>query len=104
MVEPKTSGSSAAGKSSGAARMRMLPPLVEANISLNGHIFSARVRKGATANEIVEKVVRKNGGLVEKKYYPEFKAHEITGIRIGDIRLGKRGLHFHSIESCRSLV
>ncbi len=50
---------------------------------------------------MIEKIARENGGSVVKKYNPEFNAHEITGVSIGNLDLEKshEGIHFYVSQS-----
>lgn len=61
-----------------------LQQLVSRSVSINGARFSALVRDGASAEEIIEKVARQHGGGVAKIYNQEFKAHEIVAVKVGE--------------------
>jgi hypothetical protein len=65
-------------------RVRSLSrPLVRRCVSINGSRFSAYVRDGASAEEIIEKVAKAHGGGVAKAYDKELNAHEIVAVKIG---------------------
>jgi len=63
--------------------------LVNASLSVLGRTFRTTIREGASAEELIERVARENGGGVAKVYYPEFKTWEIVAVKIGDRLLVK---------------
>jgi hypothetical protein len=63
---------------------RMNLQLVSRSVAINGTRFSALVRDGASAEEIIEKVARQHGGGVAKIYNQEFKAHEVVAVKVGE--------------------
>ncbi len=69
--------------------MPKTPLLVKASISLNGQTFHTFIREGASAEQLIEKVAKENGGGVAKVYYPEFKTSEIVAVKVGDQLLVK---------------
>ena len=62
---------------------------IDASVTLLGRRFTTAIREGASAEELIEKVARENGGGVAKVYYPEFKTWEIVAVRVGDVFLVK---------------
>jgi len=62
---------------------------IDASVTLLGKRFTTAIREGASAEELIEKVARENGGGVAKVYYPEFKTWEIVAVRAGDVFLVK---------------
>ncbi len=61
-----------------------MPLLVKSSITVNGKKFTTMIHEGASAEELIAKVAKENGGGVAKVYYPEFKTHEIVAVKIGD--------------------
>lgn len=61
-----------------------MPLLVKSSITINGRKFTTMIHEGASAEELIAKVAKENGGGVAKVYYPEFKTHEIVAVKIGD--------------------
>jgi len=66
-----------------------LTQLVSRSVSINGAKFSALVRDGASADEIIERVAKENNGGVAKTYNAELKAYEIVAVKLGDHLLVK---------------
>lgn len=66
-----------------------LQPLTRRSVSINGATFSALVRDGASADEIIERVAKENDGGVAKIYNAELKAYEIVAVKLGDHLLVK---------------
>ena len=66
-----------------------MPLLVKASISLNGQTFHTLIHEGASAEQLIEKVAKENGGGVAKVYYPEFKTYEIVAVKVGNQLLVK---------------
>jgi hypothetical protein len=69
-------------------RLRQEPPLprmklVEASVSLMGRSYRTMISEGASAEELIEKVARENGGGVARVFYPEFNTWEIVAVKIG---------------------
>ena len=62
---------------------------IDASVTLLGRRFTTAIREGASADELIAKVARENGGGVAKVYYPEFKTWEIVAVKIGDVFLVK---------------
>lgn len=62
---------------------------IDASVTMLGNRFTTTIREGASAEELIEKVARENGGGVAKVYYPEFKTWEIVAVKIGDMLLVK---------------
>ena len=63
----------------------------------SGKEFSALVPENASVDEAIEAIARQNDGKVEKRYYREMGAYEITEIRIGDQLITKDktgGIHW----------
>jgi hypothetical protein len=58
--------------------------LVEASVEMMGHTFRTNIREGASAEDLIEKIAKENGGGVAKVYYPELKTWEIVAVKIGD--------------------
>ncbi|MFN7991333.1 MAG: hypothetical protein U0R44_04210 [Candidatus Micrarchaeia archaeon] len=58
--------------------------IVEASVSLMGRQFRTSIREGASAEELIEKVAKENGGGVARVFYPEFNTWEIVAVKIGD--------------------
>jgi len=69
--------------------MPKMPLLVKASISLNGQTFHTLIHEGASAEQLIEKVAKENGGGVAKVYYPEFKTYEIVAVKVGNQLLVK---------------
>ncbi len=66
-----------------------LPLLVRASVTLNGRRFHTFIHEGASAEQLIEKVAKENGGGVAKVFYPEYGTHEIVAVKIGDQLLVK---------------
>ncbi len=65
------------------------PLLVKATLTLHGKTYSTYISQGATADDLIAKIARENGGGVAKVYYKEFNAFEIVAVKIGDQLLVK---------------
>ncbi len=61
-----------------------MPLLVKSSITINGTKFTTLIRDGASAEELISKVAKENGGGVARVYYPELKTHEIVAVKIGE--------------------
>lgn len=61
-----------------------MPLLVKSSITINGRRFATMIHEGASAEDLISKVARENGGGVARVYYPEFGTHEIVAVKIGD--------------------
>ena len=63
--------------------------LVNASLSILGRTFRTTIREGASADDLIERIAKENGGGVAKVYYPEFKTWEIVAVKRGDRLLVK---------------
>jgi len=63
--------------------------MIDASVTLHGLRFTTTIREGASAEELIEKVAKENGGGVARVYYPEFRTWEIVAVKIGDLLLVK---------------
>jgi hypothetical protein len=61
-----------------------MPLLVKSSITINGRKFTTMIHEGASAEELIAKVAKENGGGVARVYYPELKTHEIVAVKIGE--------------------
>lgn len=59
-------------------------------------------RVGEKLDEVFQRAIESRGGIVEKKYYPEFNASQIERIRIGNTVLDK-DIHFF-MKNCIPMV
>lgn len=67
-----------------AAERPVFRPLVRRSVSINGTKFSALVQDGTTADGIIEKIAKENGGGVAKTFNRELNACEIVAVKIGN--------------------
>ncbi|HID73095.1 TPA: hypothetical protein EYP38_04085, partial [Candidatus Micrarchaeota archaeon] len=63
--------------------------LVRRSVSVNNQKFSTLISDGATAQQVLAKIAKENGGGVAKFYNKKLGAHEIVAIKIGDHLLVK---------------
>ncbi len=66
-----------------------MPLLVRASVTLNGRKFHTYIHEGASAEQLIEKIAKENGGGVARVYYPEHDSHEIVAVKIGSQLLVK---------------
>ena len=58
--------------------------LVLRGVSLGRRVYNTHVPDGASAEAIIERAARDNGGFVLKVYYPQMNAWEIVAVKMGN--------------------